>query len=256
MFKSAIIRAYLALFAINSWRQAIWKLPLIFGAIGGLSLLMEVFVGGDTWGGAVQSLRTDMMIAFPFVLGGVIVMNHLVELQNKLSAMALTDQLTGLPNRHAFFKRARPLIEAGQKGVLVLADADQFKRINDTYGHAAGDVCLCAIATFLRQMAPPDSILARIGGEEFAVFMPDTEGIAMGAALSNAWVGPIAYDVAETGAQREVTLSLGAAHTQVGATLEDLMLHADMALYKAKTAGRARLFLWSPDHAPEDRKSA
>jgi cyclic di-GMP phosphodiesterase len=150
-------------------------------------------------------------------------------------AEARRDALTGLPNRRAFDEHLEGLLEREQVSLLLL-DVDDFKSINDTSGHAAGDEVLSALArVFLRTVRANEQIF-RIGGDEFAVVIDDdaVAGSRAGRRILRA-----------VGQQRRgrmlPTLSAGLAHTPAGGTKTELFARADAALYEAKGAGRDRL---------------
>ena len=162
------------------------------------------------------------------------------EYETALALAALTDELTGLPNRRMFVEALNDCIERGQPGCI---DLDHFKQVNDQFGHAAGDEVLRTFARVAGLGLRTTDTLARIGGEEFALLLPGAslavgERICarLGATLSDA-VTP--FD----GAEICVTTSIGLA--RVGRNAEIAMRKADEALYIAKSAGRDRLSIAS-----------
>ncbi len=163
----------------------------------------------------------------------------------ELTVQAERDALTGLLNRGAFERQAAPACaQAGRAGrmlALTLFDVDYFKRINDTYGHAAGDRVLVRIARLCREVWQADEIVARVGGEEFAVlaFVPGRrEAVAQAQALRER-LGHAGMQ-ADNGEGIAIRASFGLAFAAAGeaAWLEDLMKRADRQLYRAKDAGR------------------
>lgn len=159
--------------------------------------------------------------------------------ENALARAAMTDELTGLPNRRLFLDTINGCISRGQSGCVALIDLDFFKHVNDSYGHAAGDAVLRTFATVARQGLRGTDMLARIGGEEFALLLPDAsievgERICarLGKALAHA---ATTYD----GHEIFVTTSIGLA--RLGQCADTAMAEADHALYAAKGAGRDRL---------------
>jgi diguanylate cyclase (GGDEF)-like protein len=166
----------------------------------------------------------------------------------KLTELATTDELTGLANRRRFMELAEAELERAREGergfALVLADLDHLKRINDSHGHAAGDIAIVHAARALEQHLGSSHLAARVGGEEFAVALPevDLEGATEVAErirsdLSNAFVSGVG----------RVTASFGvAAAPQDGLTVAALMKAADERLYEAKAAGRNRVWRDSP----------
>ena len=163
-------------------------------------------------------------------------------MQDNLIALAATDMLTGLNNRRAFYEKVAEIPD-GINGVLMIIDPDHFKRVNDTYGHGIGDLCLQQIAKRLIASVRENDIVARIGGEEFAVVMLDAdretaEGI--GARLVEGVMLEVAQDDTIT-----VTLSVGAMMLAHLKHFDTYMGLADEALYVAKSTGRARIVLAS-----------
>lgn len=173
-------------------------------------------------------------------------------LEERLKLIADTDELTGLPNRRKFLHSAldalRTVKKSGAPVSLVVLDLDHFKDVNDTLGHDAGDETLWQIADQLSRGLRPGDILARWGGEEFVVLLPDTDqwgGILLAERL-RARIED--YSVETTAASFAVTASFGV--TQLLGNDHDLraaLARADKALYDAKEAGRNRVRALSPD---------
>jgi diguanylate cyclase (GGDEF)-like protein len=166
----------------------------------------------------------------------------------ELEIEAQRDGLTGLYNR-AYFDHvlAQKVAQAHRDGTplsLVLFDIDHFKRVNDTYGHQAGDKVLAGVAQVLGGRMRPTDVTARYGGEEFVLVLPstDTAGAAVVAERLRARLGETAHDIGSGSALR-VTASAGHATLLPGtdASSEMLVASADMALYAAKHAGRNRV---------------
>jgi len=166
----------------------------------------------------------------------------------RLEQLSLSDPLTGLANRRCFdetedleFRRAQ---RAGLPLSLLLCDVDFFKRYNDTYGHAQGDLCLQQVATALQQVVVrPGDLVARIGGEEFAVLLPATDLSGAAAMAERLRQAVTALAIAHAGSEAAgyVTLSIGyAALSDATPDFATLMDHADRALYRAKSLGRNR----------------
>lgn len=179
----------------------------------------------------VEALLSSLAIAYRM---------HLLSLErdearaNEIAARLLadTDSLTGLLNRRAFLHQA-----IGREGehILMIADLDHFKRVNETIGHDGGDEVLRVFARTLRQALPPEALVARIGGEEFAIVLPNSVTVDPGEILARLRAGRMPYDVS-------VTASIG---TCSGPLLREtdwkaLYACADRALFEAKSAGRDR----------------
>ena len=165
-------------------------------------------------------------------------------LQREYEQAAKTDLLTGVHNRrwmNEMFPRQIARSEhAGQSLALVMADIDHFKRLNDTYGHATGDVVLKAVARRLSDTLRPTDFLVRYGGEEFVALLPgataDTARIA--AERVRKAIEQEEYLGANAAGALRVTISLGVAILEAGDNLERLIERADVALYQAKAGGR------------------
>jgi diguanylate cyclase len=157
---------------------------------------------------------------------------------------ARTDVLSGVYNRKAFDERLHLLLSTFRREqkpfVLVLADVDHFKRINDTHGHAAGDRVVTHVGAFLKESIRLGDYVARYGGDEFALLMPDTEGDAGRDLVERLRmrVSQEAFDIGLRGEQAAVTFSIGVASVCEGDTDETLLLRADRALYRSKQGGR------------------
>ncbi len=162
-------------------------------------------------------------------------------------AEALTDPLTGLRNRRGLERALEERRDAAQglKGVsLMLADVDHFKRINDEFGHLAGDQVLQAVARTFHTRTKGCDIAARLGGDEFAVLLPETtaEGaLALAEQIRAALQRERVASIAQGAYVHTVTLSVGIAHCDAGGSLDSLIQRADLALYAAKRAGRNRV---------------
>jgi diguanylate cyclase len=169
------------------------------------------------------------------------IMRFLTNTVNHVGQQVRFDPMTGLYSRHHFLEMTRMHLEDG--GAFLMIDADHFKRINDTYGHATGDEALKRLAQALRAAGKPSSLIGRLGGEEFGMFIPkgrltdaDTAAIRISAAVSN-----LCHTIA--GHEIFLTASVGAAVHVPGMPLEELLRLADERLYRAKREGRNRAVL-------------
>jgi diguanylate cyclase (GGDEF)-like protein/PAS domain S-box-containing protein len=164
------------------------------------------------------------------------------------------DHLTGVANRRAFFEAAELELTRNRRQprptALILLDADHFKRINDRHGHPGGDAVLRQLGQLLLATFRLVDVVARVGGEEFAVLLPSCEldGALTVAERLRAMVmrHPVGFD----GAAIEYTISAGVAVCDGEAlSLETLMKRADQAMYAAKAGGRNRVEYWAPERA-------
>lgn len=170
-----------------------------------------------------------------------------VHLAGELRRKAATDELTGLANRRSFVERlhaefARLRRHPARQCSLVALDLDHFKQINDRLGHAAGDAVLAHAAATMRLATREDDVLARWGGEEFMVLLPDTgsdEALALAERLRQAIEAEVVH---HGGREVRVTVSAGVATmTAADASAEAALYRADDALYQAKAQGRNRV---------------
>lgn len=165
------------------------------------------------------------------------------ELNLRLSEMATTDALTGLNNRRMFdhsLQLELAIVERRKTPLsLLMLDVDHFKQINDTHGHEVGDTVLVGIAQVLGGCARVIDIVARVGGEEFAVILPntDTEGALEVAERMRTAVGQATW------LAQPATISIGVATLQPAEDASGFYSRADAALYAAKAAGRNRVEL-------------
>lgn len=166
--------------------------------------------------------------------------------QAQLLELATTDSLTGLRNRRHFMATASQEFERARRYQtplsLLMLDADHFKSINDRYGHPVGDEALKTLAEHGRRQLREIDLFARLGGEEFAILLPQTDFIAA-RAVAERLRQTIAEQSVATGQESfHFTVSIGVAslnaHTM---DLHDLLRHADDALYQAKQHGRNRV---------------
>jgi diguanylate cyclase (GGDEF)-like protein len=168
-----------------------------------------------------------------------------IKAERRLLAAATTDPLTGLANRAAFHLRAQSELAQGRRRgepvSLMLADVDFFKRINDEFGHEAGDLVLLRLAELMRQTLREVDVLARWGGEEFLALLPsaDTSQAADVAERLRQAVAAVHIDIG--GRTVQVTMSFGIAQVHAHHDLQSATQSADQALYSSKRSGRNRV---------------
>ena len=168
---------------------------------------------------------------------------HLEEQRQK----ALIDPLTGLPNRAAWSERLEHEVgqwqQHGNTLMLAMLDLDHFKRINDNYGHLAGDKVLKIIATVLRKRLRGSDFIARFGGEEFVLLLPSTVPAAGMKLLEHLRASIEACPFHFKGERVTITISMGLTAFKPGEHSDLVLKRADQALYRAKNAGRNRVEL-------------
>jgi len=175
-------------------------------------------------------------------------------LHDVVQRQAITDDLTGLVNRRRFMDALQSEIERarrfGSQLTVVLADLDDFKRVNDAFGHHAGDDVLRSFADLVRSHVRDVDVPGRIGGEEFAILLPET-GKADAASVAERMrhsLSLVSIMVAEDETVH-VTSSFGIAEFAPGQSGDDLMREADAALYRAKAEGKNRVGTGAEAHS-------
>ncbi|OGR11545.1 MAG: diguanylate cyclase response regulator [Desulfobacterales bacterium RIFOXYA12_FULL_46_15] len=175
---------------------------------------------------------------------------HLREVIGKLDYLATHDSLTGLYNRRKFFELGRKLYNSSKSTVsAVIIDIDHFKRINDCHGHHSGDLVLKAVTKTIGALLPKQSVLGRVGGEEFAALIDacTMDDVKQLIDIIRITVSELIISIGG-GAGLSCTISSGVARTGDGvASLDDLLKKADAALYEAKQSGRNRTIFRQSD---------
>jgi diguanylate cyclase (GGDEF)-like protein/PAS domain S-box-containing protein len=234
-------------------------------------LLEDVFAGeslrivtarGERWlRHHVEPLRDE----HKRVIGAVGVSLDITELkraQQQLFDTAHRDGLTGLPNRLSLEQRLNAVLETAtlddRRFALLYIDLDRFKTINDTLGHGVGDGVLREVAARLRETLNPRDVIARPGGDEFIILLPQVANIAEAEAAALRIVRAFKTPIGVQGRELFVSASVGAAvFPEHGRTAESLVGHADAAMYRAKRLGgnRHAFFDASLESAANDRLS-
>jgi len=172
-----------------------------------------------------------------------VIANNLGELR-KFERHANTDALTGLSNRHAmndeFSRELNRCVKDENSVALIMIDVDNFKKFNDLFGHVAGDRALSAVAAILKKQFRPRDLLARYGGDEFAVLLPEVD-MELATTIADRVRASVSGDTESSDdslIQIAIQISMGVACLKNGGTLTSLIRDADAALYRAKHAGR------------------
>lgn len=221
----------LLLFAIQFFPRTVVTLTMVADPIVGN------FSGTVFW----QALQlTNAVLGTALLLA--ILVAELSEMIDRLQIERDVDRLTGVLNRRGFEDRAEKILEQGPERAfaLILIDIDHFKLVNDTFGHAAGDDVLRGLGVLMQSNARKAEILGRIGGEEFAILMPDgnREGARMVVMRLQRAIAAAEFGLPEHAPS--IAVSFGIAVRQPNEPYLACFKRADMALYKAKDGGRKK----------------
>jgi diguanylate cyclase (GGDEF)-like protein/PAS domain S-box-containing protein len=177
--------------------------------------------------------------------------------EEDLQVLANTDSLTRLFNRRQLYPILQKELErVARKTVpfsVLLMDIDHFKRFNDTYGHAGGDLLLAGFADKIREAFRQMDSAFRFGGEEFVVLLPETTGqeAMVPAERFRQRIADSRFSMLPDGQPASVTVSVGIAGYRDGDTIDDVIRHADLAMYAAKNGGRNRVVDYDQLAEPE-----
>ncbi len=187
---------------------------------------------------------------------GLLIFNPLVRriqrYSDNLEYAASYDQLTKILNRRAFYANAETEISRSQRHKrtmsVLLCDLDKFKSVNDVFGHAAGDKVLQSFAETIKSFVRKEDILARIGGEEFVILLPETDGKSAQIVADKICELTSSQQI-EVNDDTKLTVTTSIGVTEISSddmTIDDALVRADMALYKAKENGRNRFEYATP----------
>ncbi len=227
MLMLVVVVVYRAMLAIEAYGTTNWRVP----------------PGDPRWNNSMLAL---VMLANCLLI--MYVWFAAAEMYSAVEATAGIDALTGCLNRRALMKLAAHEVARSERSgmplTVVVIDLDHFKGVNDNYGHAAGDATLCALAALLQNRLRSVDVVARIGGEEFLLLLPDTDALSGSNVVEGLRLAVESMRVEFEGQVIATTMSAGV--TQ-GLTRSDswtaMMNRADRALYAAKSAGRNRVVL-------------
>jgi diguanylate cyclase (GGDEF)-like protein/PAS domain S-box-containing protein len=165
-----------------------------------------------------------------------------VAAERALEHRARYDQLTGLLNRNEIIERLDAIgtdgRRAGAESAVLFCDLDGFKAVNDTFGHAVGDLVLKEVAARVRTSIRDDDLVARIGGDELLVVLHHLHGVDEALSVADDIRRAVSRPVAGPGADLSVTMSIGVTMVVKGDTADDVIARADEAMYRVKQAGR------------------
>ena len=186
---------------------------------------------GKAWFFVVAYSVVVVFALFGYLLGGSF---------DEARRLSITDPLTGLYNRRHFGQRlseeARRAHRYGHSSSVLCLDVDRLKAINDTFGHNAGDAALRTVCRALLDNVRTIDVVARIGGDEFAVLLPETSA-AQASALSDRVLGEVAWQGDLLAGGLAISIGIAELNTATGVDPGDLLVAADNALYQAKAAG-------------------
>lgn len=228
--------------------------------------LWQTLHSGKVWQGEMVNRRKDGAL---YIVDEVVTplfnecgaITHFIAIQHDITRrkaesdhehqMAYQDFLTGLPNRASFTLRQRQAIAeselSGGRLANLFVDLDEFKPVNDLFGHQTGDELLVAVAERLSAAVRHDDLLARIGGDEFAIVLCPFPSRAIVSALAQKLIDAVSAPYAIQGREIRIGASIGIAiYPQDGITAATLLEHADQAMYRAKCQGGNRYQFYSP----------
>jgi diguanylate cyclase (GGDEF)-like protein len=181
-------------------------------------------------------------------------LSSLSRLQDELQHKAYHDALTGLANRAFFAQSVAQRLESadatGLVPVVLFLDLDDFKIVNDTLGHAAGDELLTSVGERIQETLRTGDLAARIGGDEFAVLLWDTPEMPVARRVAERLIGAFGSGAPQDGAAANAPVSIGVAAGHPGfGSADELLRNADVAMYSAKARGKNRIAFFEPEMA-------
>lgn len=256
LYRASVFLSTMGLYALASavlvlkdpQRERLTSRYGLAGALGFKALIAAATIGGlaspETY--HFQPAATFLMLIlcqFAIAMFVLIVVQERAE--RRLIALTETDSLTGVRNRHWMMDRLPRQTSLGSAYVII--DIDHFKQVNDRYGHVAGDHVLTAVAQAMARSLEATAIFARMGGEEFGLFLPETSEEAAFEAVERLRATVESLVIQHEGTTIPVTLSAGVAVARAEMSMTLLVARADAALYAAKRGGRNRVMLAGTD---------
>jgi len=209
------------------------------------NMIMEIFSAGVNVQGLVVSIVMPLALGGPMTWFLVLRHEQLRHANEQLEHLASTDWLTSCLNRGAFTGAVTRYLDRrvanGSGGALLIVDADDFKGVNDRFGHDAGDQALQLIASAIRRSVRNNDLVGRLGGEEFGVFLADSDVVAADHVAERIRRSIAAIAFLPGGKPCPLSVSIGGATYAAQAPFGDLYRLADRHLYEAKNTGRDRV---------------
>ena len=224
----------------RSRKDALWKCVVFTALLTLWNLVFTWRIQGHTQIDLTELMFSSIVVGGPFAALFVFTSWQQFAELRETRRQARLDALSGVLNRQTFIEQLNHAVLRARRGLLLLIDADHFKSVNDRFGHATGDRCISAIGHRLSWHLREEDIVGRIGGEEFAVFLPDVT-VEHGRMVAERLGQPVSCSDAGRVEHLTVTLSIGAVWTTPESDCDAQLAQADDALYQAKTAGRARM---------------
>ncbi|HZA41819.1 MAG TPA: diguanylate cyclase [Actinomycetota bacterium] len=208
--------------------------------------------GRTVWVRDEATLVRDENGAPAYFAGVLVDLSHQKAMEEELERRALHDPLTGLANRNLLHDRtdhALKRLARHGRAALVFIDLDDFKLVNDTLGHSAGDELLVGVGKKLAELTRAGDTAARLGGDEFAVLLEDLDNPSEAVIVADRLCQSLSRCSAIEGLCSPVTASIGVAISDQSGCAEELLRNADLAMYEAKRSGKARVVVFDPASA-------
>jgi diguanylate cyclase (GGDEF)-like protein/PAS domain S-box-containing protein len=234
---------------ITAFDQAVQEMPAKGENIVTTMSKVRCKDGTEHWFEIIGELRSS--IKEHYHVAAFLEVTELKATMAELDRLSQTDALTHLLNRRGLFyhfeKEMSRAQRTGRSFSIILCDIDHFKRINDTYGHDCGDQVLVSVASLIQKTLRENDLVARWGGEEFYLLLPETE-LTSAHTLADRIKSSLAeVSCSYGGISLSPTMTFGIAGHAIGASMDEILRRADMALYYGKTKGRNRIVVYDPD---------
>lgn len=228
----------------QAWLWIFRKTFLIMGlsvaaSVVGTVVFMGTFSAGVNMPGLIIAIVTPICLGGPMILTFAIGTERMRQANRQLTRLATTDGLTGVLNRRAFANEVeKHCTGPHRRGVLLVIDVDHFKSVNDRFGHDQGDEALRDIAHALDLTVPRHGLAGRLGGEEFGIYLPDTDLAAAESVADEVRRAVANIEFLPEGTACPLSVSIGGASHLKPTAFRTLYREADERLYSAKQRGR------------------